>query len=76
MPSTVDSIYLDIDTLQYITHETGILVSHNTSIQLDDACADIYKHRETDGNIIGYILWLIIYNVQLVTSNAMLKNMY
>ena len=32
-----------------------------------------YKPRDTDENILGYILWLIIYNVQLVTSKQCLK---
>ena len=43
-------------------------------IQLDvDVSAYIYKPRDTDENILGYILWLIIYNVQLVTSKQCLK---
>ena len=43
-------------------------------IKLDvDVSAYIYKPRDTDENILGYILWLIIYNVQLVTSKQCLQ---
>ena len=42
--------------------------------QLDvDVSAYIYKPKNTNTNILGYILWLIIYNVQLVTSKQCLK---
>ena len=43
-------------------------------IKLDvDDSAYIYKPRDTDENILGYMLWLIIYNVQLVTSKQCLQ---
>ena len=35
--------------------------------------AYIYKPRDTDENILGYVLWLIIYNVQLGTTKKCLK---
>ena len=38
-----------------------------------DVSAYIYKPRDTDENILGYIWWLIIHNVQLVTSKQCLK---
>ena len=53
--------HLDIDTLKDVTKDT------DTQFVSDPGMLGSQQ------NILGYILWLIIYNVQLVTSKQCLK---